>query len=410
MKNNSEVGTMNDELKNDQSSLHPSSFILHPSSLPVLPGAALGVLGSGQLGRMFALAARRMGYRVHTFSPDSDTPTGQVADKEISAAYEDLDAVREFARGVQAVTFEFENVPAATAAAVSEIVPVRPGGEVLHTTQHRVREKTFLAKHGFPVTKFRRVITLEDLRAALAETGFPAVLKTADFGYDGKGQQTIKTTDEADDAFLALGGREGILEAFVPFERELSVVAARGTDGEIASFGVVENTHAHHILDHTIAPAAVSPQVAREADEIARALLVKLDYVGVLCVELFLTADGKLFVNELAPRPHNSGHFTIEACATSQFEQQVRALCCLPLGSTEILRPAAMANLLGDLWQHGEPDWRASLAASNVKLHLYGKRHARTGRKMGHLTALAPTTDEALRAVLSARDALTQES
>jgi 5-(carboxyamino)imidazole ribonucleotide synthase len=373
-----------------------------------LPGATLGVLGSGQLGRMFALAARRMGYRVHTFSPDSDTPTGQVADCEISAAYEDLDAVREFARGVQAVTFEFENVPAATAAAVAEVVPVRPGGEVLHMTQHRVREKTFLSTHGFPVTKFRRVVTLEDLRAALTETGFPAVLKTADFGYDGKGQQTIKTADEATAAFDALDGREGILEAFVPFERELSVVAARGTDGEIASFGVVENTHARHILDHTIAPAAVSPKVAREADEIARALLVELNYVGVLCVELFLTTDEKLFVNELAPRPHNSGHFTIEACATSQFEQQVRALCNLPLGLTEILRPAAMANLLGDLWQHGEPDWRASLAAPNVKLHLYGKRTPRPGRKMGHLTALATTTGEALRAVLSARDALTR--
>jgi 5-(carboxyamino)imidazole ribonucleotide synthase len=399
----------------DQSSSRPSVSgsprrRIAASPRPVLPGATLGVLGSGQLGRMFALAARRMGYRVHTFSPERDTPTGQVADHEIAASYEDLDAVREFARGVDAVTFEFENVPAATAAAVAEIIPVRPSGEVLHMTQHRLREKTFLSQHGFPVTRFHRVVTREDLRAALAETGLPAVLKTADFGYDGKGQRTINALDETDAAFDALNGREGILEAFVAFERELSVVAARGADGVVASFGVVENTHARHILDHTVAPAALQHAVAREADEIARELLSQLEYVGVLCVEMFLTPDDKLFVNELAPRPHNSGHFTIDACATSQFEQQVRALCALPLGSTEQLRPAAMANLLGDLWQRGEPDWRAALAAPNVKLHLYGKRAARAGRKMGHLTALAATTEEALRTVLAARDALTQRT
>ncbi|MFL6229640.1 MAG: 5-(carboxyamino)imidazole ribonucleotide synthase [Pyrinomonadaceae bacterium] len=387
-----------------------SSLIPHPSSLPILPGATLGVLGSGQLGRMFAIAARQMGYRVHTLSPDADTPTGQVADRETTAPYEDLDAAREFARTVDAVTFEFENVPAATVAAVAEIAPVRPNGDALHTTQHRVREKTFLSTHGFPVTQFRRIAPhegREGLCAALAEVGLPAVLKTADFGYDGKGQRTISSLADADAAAEALAGREVILEAFVSFERELSVVAARGCDGAVASYGIVENTHARHILDYTVAPARVAERVAREAEEIARALLEQLDYVGVLCVELFLTSDERLFVNELAPRPHNSGHFTIDACATSQFEQQVRALCCLPLGSTEQVRPAAMANLLGDLWQEGEPDWRAALAASNVKLHLYGKDDARAGRKMGHLTALAPTTDEALRAVLEARDALT---
>ncbi|MDT7541429.1 MAG: 5-(carboxyamino)imidazole ribonucleotide synthase [Acidobacteriota bacterium] len=384
-----------------------SSLITHHPTLPILPGATLGVLGSGQLGRMFALAARQMGYRVHTFSPARDTPTGQVADREIVAAYEDLDAVREFARGVSAVTFEFENVPAATAAAINEIVPVRPSGDALHITQHRIREKTFLARHGFPVTKFRRVSTVKEFNDALTEIGLPAVLKTAGFGYDGKGQWTIRDETEAATAFDALDAREGILEAFVPFEREVSIVAARGCDGAVTSYGVIENAHARHILDHSIAPARVSPRIAREAEEIARALLSELDYVGVLCVELFLTADEKLFVNELAPRPHNSGHFSIEACATGQFEQQARALCNLPLGSTEQLRPAAMANLLGDLWQGGEPDWRAALSDRRVKLHLYGKRDARPARKMGHLTALAATTDEALRIVLSARDALT---
>ncbi|MCA1630438.1 MAG: 5-(carboxyamino)imidazole ribonucleotide synthase [Acidobacteria bacterium] len=383
-----------------------STLVTRHSSLPVLPGATLGVLGSGQLGRMFAVAARRMGYRVHTFSPERDTPTGQVADAETTAPYEDLDAVREFARSVDAVTFEFENVPAPAVEAVGRDAPVRPSGEVLHTTQHRLREKSFLSKHSFPVTPFRRVASVEDLRAGLDELNYPAVLKTADFGYDGKGQRTIKCADEADEAFAALGGREGILEAFVAFERELSVVAARGSDGAVASYGVVENSHARHILDHTVAPAGVSPAVARRAEEIARALLEQLDYVGVLCVELFLTGDDGLFVNELAPRPHNSGHFTIEACAASQFEQQVRALCNLPLGSTEQFRPAAMANLLGDLWQNGEPDWRSALAVPNVALHLYGKRAARTGRKMGHLTALAHTTDEALRTVLAARASL----
>jgi 5-(carboxyamino)imidazole ribonucleotide synthase len=373
----------------------------------LLPGATIGVLGSGQLGRMFALAARRMGYRVRTFSPERDTPTGQVADSETAAPYEDLDAAREFARSVDAVTFEFENVPAATVEAVAEIAPTRPSGYVLHTTQHRVREKTFLGGRGFPVTRFRHVRAGSELAAALAATGLPAVLKTADFGYDGKGQRLIKSAGEAAAAFESLGGREAILEAFVPFEREVSVVAARSASGEIANFGVCENSHARHVLDYTVAPARVPARVAREAAEMAEQLLAELEVVGVLCVEMFLTAGGKLFVNELAPRPHNSGHLTIDACRTSQFEQQVRAVCGLPLGSTEQLRPAAMANLLGDLWRAGEPDWRAALSDAAVKLHLYGKSHARPGRKMGHLTALAPTTEDALAAVLAARQRLT---
>lgn len=377
------------------------------STRTLLPGATIGVLGSGQLGRMFAMAARRMGYLVHTFSPETDTPTGQVADVEVTASYDDLDAVRDFARRVEVVTFEFENVPAATVEAINGIVPVRPDGATLYTTQHRLREKTFLQTAGIPVAPFRRVRTRADLDAALDAIGCPAVLKTAGFGYDGKGQRLIKSAAESAAAFDSLGGQEAILEAFVDFEREVSVVCARGADGETAHFGVVENSHERHILDCTIAPARVSTQVARRATEIAASLLERLELVGVLCVEFFLTRDGELFVNELAPRPHNSGHFTIDACATSQFEQQVRAVCGLPLGATEQLRPAAMANLLGDLWQNGQPDWRAACAIPNVKLHLYGKHEARAGRKMGHLTALAATTDEALRLVRAARDALT---
>jgi 5-(carboxyamino)imidazole ribonucleotide synthase len=372
----------------------------------ILPGATVGVLGSGQLGRMFAIAARRMGYRVHTFSPDSDTPTGQVADREYERPYDDLDAVREFARGVSVVTFEFENVPAETVEAAAALAPVRPSGAVLYTTQHRLREKTFLSSRGFPVAPFRHVRRPEDLRAALEEIGLPAVLKTAGFGYDGKGQTRIGSADETDAAFEALRGQEGVVEAFVDFEREVSVVAARGLEGEFAHYGVVENTHSRHILDLSVAPARVSEDVAREAVRVARAVLEELDVVGVTCVEFFLTAEGRLLINELAPRPHNSGHFTFDACVTSQFEQQLRAVCGLPLGSTELLRPAAMANLLGDLWQGGEPDWSAALACPEIKLHLYGKSAARRGRKMGHLTALAPTPEAAARAALAARDAL----
>ncbi|HVF88235.1 MAG TPA: 5-(carboxyamino)imidazole ribonucleotide synthase [Pyrinomonadaceae bacterium] len=374
---------------------------------PVLPGSTIGVLGSGQLGRMFAIAARRMGYRVHTFSPDSDTPTGQVADYEIEASYDDLDAVREFARGVSVVTFEFENVPAATVEAASEFAPVRPGGAVLHTAQHRLREKTFLAAHGFPIASFKHVTSVDELRASLNEVDCPAILKTAGFGYDGKGQSKIDSPDEAEKSFAALDGREAVLEAFVDFEREVSVVAARGSDGEFAHYGVIENEHRKHILDVSIAPARVPSEKANEAIEITRSVLESLDVVGVMCVEFFLARDGNLLINELAPRPHNSGHLTFDACVTSQFEQQLRAVCGLPLGSTKLVRPAAaMANLLGELWRGGEPDWRAACAFPDVKLHLYGKADARAGRKMGHVTALADSAEEAARIVRRARAAL----
>jgi 5-(carboxyamino)imidazole ribonucleotide synthase len=377
---------------------------------PILPGATIGVLGSGQLGRMFAIAARRMGYRVHTYSPEMDTPTGQVADVEIIGQYDDLEMVRRFAERVDVVTFEFENVASASVQAASELVPVRPAGSVLHTTQHRLREKTFLSRHGFPVTPFRAVHTEEELRAAVGELGLPAVLKTAGFGYDGKGQ--TKLVADADvETVLAAGIREEmILEAFVRFGRELSVVAARGADGAFAHWGAIENTHRNHILDVSVAPARVEPAVAARAVEIARGVLDELGVVGVLCVEFFDAGDGGLLVNELAPRPHNSGHLTFDACVTSQFEQQLRAVCGLPLGSTELLRPAAMANLLGDLWDGGEPDWAAACAVPEVKLHLYGKLAPKKGRKMGHLTALAETPECAAALVRDARERLVPRS
>ena len=381
----------------------PSVILSQSERATILPGATLGVLGSGQLGRMFAIAARRMGYRVHTFSPDTDSPTGQVADHEVTASYDDLDAVAEFAKQVSVVTFEFENVPSATAEAAARFTPVRPAGQVLHISQHRLREKTYLSEHGFPTTPFRAVRSLSELELALRDLGAPAVLKTAGWGYDGKGQVKIGSPNEAASAWESLGTNEAVLEAFVTFQMEVSVVAARGVDGSFASFGLLENMHSNHILDVTVAPARVSPKVAAEAEEIARGILEALDVVGVLCVEMFLTPDDKLLINELAPRPHNSGHLTFDANVTSQFEQQVRAICGLPLGSTELLRPAAMANLLGDVWANGEPRWADALALPEVKLHLYGKASARPGRKMGHLTALAYSADEAERVVREAR-------
>jgi 5-(carboxyamino)imidazole ribonucleotide synthase len=371
---------------------------------PVLPGSTIGVLGSGQLGRMFAIAARRMGYRVHTYSPDDDTPTGQVADVEITASYDDLDRVREFARAVDVVTFEFENVSSAAAAAAAQEAPVRPDGSVLAVCQNRVREKAFLERNGFPVGGYRVVRAQSDLASAFAELGGAAVVKRAGFSYDGKGQARVSEASELSPAWDAIGRQEAVLERFVSFDHEISVIVARGEDGALADFGVMRNAHERHILDHTVRDD--EHPARREAVGIAHGIAEALDLVGVLCVEFFVERDGSLLVNELAPRPHNSGHLTVDASVTSQFEQQLRAVCGLPLGSTRALAPAAMANLLGDIWSSGEPDWVAACSHPEIKLHLYGKSQARPGRKMGHLTALAADTDAALEAVLSARRAL----
>ena len=379
------------------------------SFAPILPGSVVGVLGSGQLGRMFAIAARQMGYRVHTFSPETDTPTGQVADVEITASYQDLDAIRSFARNVDVLTFEFENVPARAVEAAADFAPVRPSGSVLHITQHRLREKTFLVNNGFPVAPFMPVNSLEELRLAIEQIGCPAILKTAGSGYDGKGQAKLTSGADAEASFSATGNQEKILEAFVDFELEFSIVAARGFDGTFSHWGLIQNTHRHHILDLSFAPARVSPATSVKAVAMAKDLLEALDVVGVLCIEFFLTRDQRIFINELAPRPHNSGHLTINASLTSQFEQQLRAVCGLPLGATEFLSAAAMANLLGDLWRDGEPNWAAAAAYPDVKVHLYGKEDIRPGRKMGHLTALAPSADSAVERVLVARKRLSKQ-
>jgi 5-(carboxyamino)imidazole ribonucleotide synthase len=372
----------------------------------IAPGAALGVLGSGQLGRMFTIAARRMGYRVHTFSPDEDTPTGQVADVEMTAEYDDIDALRAFAGQVDVVTFEFENVPIEALEAIETLAPVRPSGLALHTAQQRAREKTFLADHGFPTAPFARAASLDELWDAVARIGTPAVIKTAAFGYDGKGQHKVTTPADVEHIWTAIGHQEAVVEKFITLQAEISVIAARGLDGLVVEYAAFENRHRNHILDLTTCPAVISPAIAHDAREITRAILIQLQYVGVLCVEFFLSTDGELLVNELAPRPHNSGHLTFDAAVTSQFEQQVRAICGLPLGSAELLRPAAMANLLGDLWAEGEPNWAAACGFPDVKLHVYGKGDPRAGRKMGHLTAMASTVQEAQDRVIAARDAL----
>jgi 5-(carboxyamino)imidazole ribonucleotide synthase len=374
------------------------------------PGKTIGILGGGQLGRMFAIAARRMGYRVHALDPAPDCPTGQVADVEWSAPYDDVSTAVEFAKAVDVVTFEFENIPYETLQRVAEIVPVFPAPLVLDTTRHRLREKTFLSTHGFPVAPYRAVSSEEELRQAVVALGLPCILKTATFGYDGKGQTKLGSNDDVERAWAALGQPLGVLEGFVSFACELSVIVARAQNGAISTFDVAENLHERHILDVTVVPARVSEATKMAATDLAVAVAKSLDLVGVLAVEMFLVDDGtptgRLIVNELAPRPHNSGHFSFDACHTSQFEQQLRAVCGLPLGDVTLLRPAAMANLLGDVWDGGEPDWASALAVPGVKLHLYGKSDPRPGRKMGHLTALADTVEEARARVVEARERL----
>ena len=381
----------------------------------ILPGATLGVMGGGQLGAMFAMAARRMGYRVEAFSDVADCPAAHHCDRVHVGSYDDPAALVAMARNIAVMTFEFENVSAEPLRALAEVVPVRPAPDVLSTTQNRGREKAFLVREGFACAPHRLVRSREELHAAVAALGLPAVLKTAAFGYDGKGQRKLEAGADAaaiDAAWTGLGGGERgedggrcelILEGWIDFDCEISVVAARGLDGSTAVFAPTRNHHSHHILDISSAPAGLPDAVLDSARGIAAAVLEKLDVVGVACVEFFVTRDGRVLVNEIAPRPHNSGHLTIEACEASQFEQQARAICGLPLGSTRQIAPAAMANLLGDCWKNGEPDWAAALGVPGVSLLLYGKREPRPGRKMGHLTALADSVDEAIANVTRAR-------
>jgi 5-(carboxyamino)imidazole ribonucleotide synthase len=370
----------------------------------ILPGATLCVLGGGQLGAMFAMAARRMGYAVEAVSDAADCPAARHCDRVHVVDFADAAAVARAAGRSAVATFEFENVPVAAAQAVAAALPVRPAPEVLFTTQDRGREKAFLVAHAIPCAPHRLVRSREELHAAAAAIGLPAVVKTAAFGYDGKGQRRLDDPTAIDAAWEALGPGELVLEGWIDFDCEISVVAARGLDGALAVFEPTRNVHRHHILDVSSAPAELPEAVRAAARDTAAAVLERLDVVGVACVEFFVGRDGRVLVNEIAPRPHNSGHLTIDACETSQFEQQVRAICGLPLGSTRQLAPAAMVNLLGDCWDSGTPDWAAALAVTGTRLLLYGKSDPRPGRKMGHLTATAETVTEAVAAVSRARD------
>lgn len=372
----------------------------------ILPGSVLGILGGGQLGRMFALSAAYMGYRVICYVPEKDSPASQVCWKTYNAPYEDAESLRKFASEVAVVTIEFENIPTSALEIVQEIAEVRPGPSVLHLTQHRLREKEFLAKNNYPIVPFFPVKTLEDLHQALTTLGFPAVLKTAGFGYDGKGQHLINAPEDAERIFAQLNGQDAVLEKYVQFEKELSVIGARSVSGDFVAYGPIENEHRNHILDISLAPARINWTLAEEAIDITRSIMETLDVIGLLCVEFFMTSDETLMINELAPRPHNSGHYSIEGCPTSQFEQQVRCITGLPLGSTETEKGVAMANLLGDLWQDGEPQWSSAAALPDIHLHLYGKQEPKPGRKMGHLTACSKWGDEALERAKNARDLL----
>jgi 5-(carboxyamino)imidazole ribonucleotide synthase len=369
------------------------------------PGSTIGILGGGQLGRMTAVAARRMGYRVVVLDPTPGCPAAQVADEHVVGRFDDLEAAARLAAACDAVTLEFENLSTATVSFLETRVPVRPRAMALHIAQNRLLEKRFLQEAGVPVAPFAAVHDRASLTAAVLQVGLPAVLKTATMGYDGKGQAVVRSAAEASAAYASLGG-SCILERFVQFEREISVVVARDMDGRVVGYEPAENVHAGGILDTSMVPAMVTQEVAGAARAIGVRVAEALDIAGVLAVELFVRADGTLLANELAPRPHNSAHWSIEACAASQFEQQVRVTAGAPAAPTDLLRPAAIANLMGDLWSDGEPLWERLLAMPDVKLHLYGKREARPGRKMGHLTVLASTPQIARERVLTARDAL----
>lgn len=372
----------------------------------ILPGATLGVLGGGQLGRMFTLAARVMGYRVVVLDPDPHSPAGQVADVHLKAPYSDAVALMRMGDVCQAVTTEFENVPAKSLEVLAQRCFVAPSPEAVAVAQDRLHEKLRATEHGCDTAPFADVQDEGDLVHAWSLVGAPALLKTRRLGYDGKGQARVDSLDDLVAAHARLRHVPCLLEGFLPLDKEVSVVLARNADGEIAYFPLAENRHRGGILDVSIVPARVPEAVAEQARAMAAHLAEGLGYVGVLAVEFFVLADGRVVFNEMAPRPHNSGHYTLDACATDQFQQQVRALCGLPLGDTRLLTPVVMVNLLGDIWGEHDPDWAALLRHPGVQLHLYGKAEARPGRKMGHYNCLAPSLDEAVALAEETRAAL----
>jgi 5-(carboxyamino)imidazole ribonucleotide synthase len=367
----------------------------------ILPPAHLGMLGGGQLGRFFVVAAHEMGYRVTVLDPDPHSPAGRLADVHLVAPYDDPDALNRIAETCAAVSTEFENVPAAALDYLGKFMPVHPAARCVATAQNRIAEKLFLAQSGFEVGPYTVVRSLDDIESAYASL-LPAVLKVSRFGYDGKGQARVASVAEAKVAFQAFKEEPCVMEKLLPLDCEVSCVVARSESGELAYFPVAENRHRHGILDVSIVPARVSAEVRAQAEQVAARIASKLAYVGVMGVEFFVS-DRRLLVNEIAPRPHNSGHYTLDACYASQFEQQVRALCGLPLADSRAYCAAVMVNLLGDLWPGPDPDWSALLGDPAVKLHLYGKHHARPGRKMGHFTVIGSDAQRVLDAALAAR-------
>ena len=361
---------------------------------PILPDSMLGLLGGGQLGRMFVMAAHQMGYQVTVLDSDPDSPAGRIADQFICADYADQAALQQMGEHCAAVTTEFENIPAEVLAKLVSYCSVSPDAHSVAIAQNRISEKQFLQSKGFPVAPFTVIEPSTDLKAV--QDLFPGILKVSQFGYDGKGQRHVNHATELKAAFSDLGAVPCVLEKKLSLKCEVSVVLGRGHDGNVACFPVVENQHVNGILDISIVPARIPETLAESAYVVAREVASALNYQGVLCVEFFVLEDDRLLINEVAPRPHNSGHFSIDACVTSQFEQQVRTLCHLPLGNTDLHQPCVMVNLLGDVWKKGEPDWLQVLKQPSAKLHLYGKTEARPGRKMGHFTVLDVTVDEAL--------------
>ncbi|WP_036300274.1 5-(carboxyamino)imidazole ribonucleotide synthase [Methylotenera sp. L2L1] len=372
----------------------------------ILPPAMLGMLGGGQLGRFFVIAAHEMGYKVTVLDPDENSPAGQIADVHICAKYDDEAALAQIAETCQAITTEFENVPAATLSTLAQSVPVRPSAEAVAIAQHRVSEKNFIKNAGLPVAPYVVVNAESDLPADDSEI-YPAILKVARFGYDGKGQARVANLSEAKAAFSAFSQEECVLEKMLKLDYEVSVVLARDVNGHVATFPTAENSHLNGILDISIVPARGSDAVNHQAQKLAISVAEKLEYTGVLGVEFFV-CDGELLVNEIAPRPHNSGHYTLDACITNQFEQQVRVMAGLPLGSSRQHSPAVMVNLLGDIWPDAKaaPDWQLAFGVPTLKMHLYGKNEARAGRKMGHFTVLNTSRDEAIKLALQVRSEL----
>jgi 5-(carboxyamino)imidazole ribonucleotide synthase len=373
------------------------------------PGKTIGILGGGQLGRMLAQAAQTLGYRVHIFEPQAKCPAGAVANKEVNASYEDTAALTAFARECDVITYEFENIPSAPLAAIGPIVPLHPRADVLHICQNRQREKAWLKANGIPHVAYAEALD-GNIAPAVAEVGLPCVVKTADFGYDGKGQMKLTTLADVEQAAAIFRGRRCVIERWCEFSCEVSVIVARGASataaggagGEARAFPVAENIHTHHILDFSIVPARIAATVTTAAQALALGIAQKLGVVGLLAVEFFVTKSGEVLVNELAPRPHNSGHWSLDGCETSQFEQHIRAICGLPLGDVAVREPTVMVNILGDAWRWqdgrvtGEPQWTAILSVPRAKLHLYGKAEPRPGRKMGHFTVRGPDIETAL--------------